>query len=495
LYRDNAAADWAEEDAELESLDPGDWDELRRLGHRMVDDALGYLRTVRDRAVWQSPPEDVRARLREPLPRKGQGVERAYSDFKKNVMPYPTGMIHPRWWGWVAGGGTPSAALYDFLASAINSSPSVFDDAPTLVERQVIEWLKELMGFPVGASGILTSGGSMANVLGLTVARNVRAPFDVRAQGLAGGPRLTVYGSTETHNSVRKAVEALGLGSEGLRRVPVDEAYRVDVAALARAMAEDRAAGLVPVAVVGNAGTVNTGAIDDLDALADLCAREGLWLHVDGAFGALAALDPELRPRLRGLERADSLAFDLHKWGYLPFEVACVLVRRDEDHRAAFAVPADYLAKAPRGLTARTRPFSDYGLQLTRGFRALKVWMSLKEHGTDRFARIIRRNVEQAAYLAARVRAEADLELLAPVPLNVVCFRWRGGGGAPLDDVNREILARLHESGVAVPSSTLLGGRFALRAAITNQRTRREDLDLLLAEVKRLGPIVAGGRE
>jgi glutamate/tyrosine decarboxylase-like PLP-dependent enzyme len=483
-----------------ETLDPQDWEALRALARRMVDDGLEYLQTVRERPVWSSPPAEVRQRLQEPAPRAPQGLEAAYRDFKDDVLPYPTGNIHPRFWGWVIGTGTPSAALAELLAGVMNSSVSTFDTGPALVELQVLSWLKELFGFPAEAGGLLVSGGSMANFLGLAIARNLRAPFDVRQSGLAGGPPLTVYASTETHNSVRKAIEALGLGRDGLRSVPVDGDYRVDLRALARLVAEDRAAGRAPVAVVGNAGTVNTGATDDLGELADFCARQGLWLHVDGAFGALAALDPELRTGLAGLERADSLAFDLHKWGYMPVEVGCVLVRREQDLPQAFAAvgDADYLRMPPRGINAAgTHVFSDHGLQLSRGFRALKVWMAFKEHGLDAFARLVRQNVEQARFLAQRVAAHPELELMAPVPLNVVCFRYRGrpGQAVAINDVNRTLLGRLQESGVAVPSSTVLRGALALRVANTNHRTRRGDLDLLVDEVVRLGRELTGGGE
>jgi glutamate/tyrosine decarboxylase-like PLP-dependent enzyme len=248
--------------------------------------------------------------------------------------------------------------------------------------------------------------------------------------------------------------------------------------------------------VIGNAGTVNTGAIDDLQSLADLCEREELWFHVDGAFGALAWLSPALRPLVQGLDRADSLAFDLHKWMYMPFEAGCALVRRERDHHRAFSLTPEYLAHSSddRGIASGAPWFSEYGLQLTRGFRALKVWMSLKEHGVQKYARLIEQNVQQARYLAARVAAEPELELVAPVPLNIVCFRYNPGSldGARLNALNEELLTRLHESGVAAPSYTTLGGRYALRAAITNHRSRREDFDILVEAVLRLGRALVG---
>jgi glutamate/tyrosine decarboxylase-like PLP-dependent enzyme len=243
------------------------------------------------------------------------------------------------------------------------------------------------------------------------------------------------------------------------------------------------------VCVVGNAGTVNTGAFDDLGRLADFCGREELWLHVDGAFGALAALAPEHRSLVAALGRADSVAFDLHKWMYVPFEAGCVLVRDASAHRDSFAVAPGYLARARGGLAVAGTWFSDYGVQLTRGFRALKVWMSLQEHGTEKYGRLIAQNIEQARYLAELVAAEPELELMAPVPLDIVCFRYVGHGSATrdLDELNRELLIRMHESGVAVPSSVTLHGRSGIRAAITNHRSRREDFDLLVVETLRMG--------
>jgi glutamate/tyrosine decarboxylase-like PLP-dependent enzyme len=330
----------------------------------------------------------------------------------------------------------------------------------------------------------------------------VAAGWDLREDGLQGAPdgqprqRLVVYGSTETHNWARKATELLGLGNRSFRRVPVDAEYRIDVGALTRMVREDRAAGMRPFCVIGTAGTVNTGATDDLAALADFCEAERLWFHVDGAFGALAYLAEELRPMLRGLERADSIGFDLHKWGSMPFECACVLVRDAEMHRAAFASTVSYLAPTARGVAAGGLPFTERGLELTRNFKALKVWMSLHANGADHHARIIAQNVRQAQTLAARVREHPSLELLAPAPLNVVCFRFVAPGmdDAALNRVNEEILLRLQERGLAVPSGTSLGGRYAIRVANVNHRSRSSDFDELVKNVVALGGEVMAER-
>lgn len=473
-----------------ESLDPEDWQAMRDLGHRMVDDMMTYLETVRERPVWQPIPVAARARFTQPVPIEPEGTERAYADFLQHVLPHPMGNIHPRFWGWVIGTGTPLGMLAEMLAAGMNPNVGGGDHIANLVELQVLEWCKEMLGYPAEASGLLVSGGSMANLIGLTVARNTQAEFDLRKHGLqASGRKMVLYGSREMHSSIQKAVELLGLGSDALRHIPVNPDFQIDIRALETAIANDRTAGYQPFCIVGNAGTVNTGAFDDLNTLADICRRERLWFHVDGAFGALAALSPALRPVVAGMERADSLAFDLHKWMYMPYEVGCILVRRSDDHRRAFSLTPAYLSHAARGLAAGSIWFSDFGVQLSRGFRALKVWMSIKEHGVEKYGRLIQQNVDQAKYLASLVDTAPDMQLLAPVPLNIVCFRFVADGwdDAAQNELNEELLIQVHESGIAVPSYTTIGGRYALRVAITNHRSRHEDFDIFVREVRRLG--------
>jgi glutamate/tyrosine decarboxylase-like PLP-dependent enzyme len=457
----------------------------------MVDEMLEYLRTVRERPVWRPMPDEAKARMRLPLPHEPSQPADVYADFLRDVLPYPMGNIHPRFWGWVIGTGTPLGALADFLAAVFNPNNGGGEDIANYLELQVIDWLKEALGYPSDASGLLVSGASESNLVALTVARHVMAGWDVRAHGVnpPGAPRLMFYASTEIHSCIPRALEILGLGHESLRKIPVDADFRIDLGALDAAIAADRAAGLKPLCVVGAAGTVNTGAYDDLNALADLCAREGLWFHVDGAFGALAALSSALRPLTRGMERADSLSFDLHKWMYVNYEAAVVLVRSKDHHYRTFTTTPPYLAHGTRGAAAGEIWLSDLGIQLSRDFKALKVWMSIKEHGIDKYARLIDQNVAQTRALAARVDSEPELERLAPVPLNIVCFRYMVPGldDAALDALNTELLLRSHEHGGSLVTSTQINGRYCLRACITNHRTVHSDIDVFVDDILAMG--------
>lgn len=478
-----------------ETLDPANWAEFSTLAHRMLDDMLGHLSTLNDRPAWTSLPPSVRSQLAgEALPLEPQGADAAYADFVENVLPYTNGNRHATFLGWVQGNGTPLGMMADMLAAGMNAHLAGLDQAPKLVELQVIRWLAELMGFPADASGLMVSGGTMANTVGLAVARYAKAGYDVRALGALGGPRLTVYASTEIHSWAQKAVELFGMGSASLRKVPVDGHFRIRMDALRAMIAEDRAAGHRPICVMGSAGTVNSGAIDDLDALADLAAEQDLWFHVDGAFGALARLSPNLAPLVKGMERADSLAFDLHKWMYLPYEVACVLVRDVDVHEATFSLTPSYLRDEGRGVIAGGIPFANRGPELTRSFKALKVWLSLKAEGVTKFARVIEQNVLQARAFADRIAQVPDVELMAPTSLNIVCFRVAPRALSPgeQDTLNKELLLRIQEQGLAIPSGSQIGGRYIIRVACSNHRTRWEDLERLAVGIERIsGEITA----
>lgn len=475
-----------------ETLDPLDWADVQALSHRVVDDAINYLRDVRDRPVWREMPAEVRSVFEAPLPRVPSPMADVYGEVSRTVMSYPMGNVHPRFWAWYMGAGNFAGALGDFLAAIQGSNLGGGNHAAALMDRQVVNWCKQMLGFPASASGTLVSGGSMANIIGLTVARNAKAGVDVREHGVAAIEKpLRFYGSDQLHSCHRKAMEALGLGNRALCRIPTDASLCIDVPALRAAIAQDRAAGFEPACIIGSAGTVNTGAIDDLQALAALASEEGMWFHVDGCIGALIAIAPENAHLVAGIEKADSVALDPHKWLHAPFEVGCALVRDAAAHRRTFAVTPEYLESTPRGL-ASGEWLNDYGLQTTRGFRALKVWMALKQHGLDKFGRLIDQNIAQAGHLARLIEAEPLLELATAPTINIVCFRYQPGlAGEPLKALNTEIMLRLQEEGIAALSDTTVHGQHWLRVAIANHRTRRGDLDLLVRETLRLGREIA----
>ena len=472
------------------SLDPTDWDAFAKLGHRLLDEALDYLRTVGERPVWQPVPDAVKATFREPLPALGLGAEATAAEAVRRILPYTTGNIHPRFFGWVHGSGTAGGLLAELLAATMNANVGGRDHGAVYVERQVIDWCRQLFDFPGSTGGLMVSGTSIATLIGLAVARHHHAGCDVRAEGIAAAPRRLVgYASREAHSSVARAFEILGLGRHALRSIPVGADYRIELEQLELAIAADRRLGFKPFCVIGTAGTATTGAIDDLAALADLAAAQGLWLHVDGAFGALAALSPELKPKLAGIERADSLAFDFHKWLHVPYDAGCILVREGDLQRQAFTFHADYLQRASRGLAGGEPWFCELGPELSRGFRALKVWFTLKEHGTRRLGEAISANCRQARHLAALVLEQERLQLMAPVALNIVCFRVRDGAlsAAETDRLNAEIVADLQESGIAAPSTASLPKGLAIRVNLTNHRTTEADLGRLLEAVIEIG--------
>jgi glutamate/tyrosine decarboxylase-like PLP-dependent enzyme len=415
---------------------------------------------------------------------------------RDHILPHPFGNVHPRAWGWVNGTGTTVGAFADMMTAGMNSNTWAGNQSATHVEARVLDWVRSIVGWPAETSAVLVSGGSTANLVCLSAARDDRAGHDISRTGIhALGKQLVCYASEQVHNSVDKAIGLLGIGWDNIRRIPADDQFRMQIPALENAIRQDLAVGRTPFAVVATAGTVNTAAFDDIAAAADLCDRFGLWLHVDGAFGAMAGLSPTLRPLIAGIERADSVAIDLHKWLFVPIGIGCALVRSPDAHKRPFSPPAQYLARLERGVISGDHNFAVLSPELTRPFRALKVWLSLHSHGTDVYRRLVEQNVRQARHLEQRIRAVTSLELMAPVSLNVVCFRYNPGNldGPQLDALNTELLLRIQESGIAIPSSTVLGGAFVLRVAITNHRTRMADLDRLVDTTLSLGASLAAG--
>jgi aromatic-L-amino-acid/L-tryptophan decarboxylase len=468
-----------------ETLDPENWDDIRAQGHRMLDDMIDYIANIRDNPVWRPIPDDVRAQFQAELPRQPSDIGEVYREFTDFIAPYATGNVHPGFMGWVHGGGTAVGMLAEMLAAGLNANLGGRDHIPIEVERQIVEWTRSMFSFPSGASGIFVTGTSMANLMAVLVARTTVLGQSVRQSGVGDeGASLTAYTSTAAHGCIAQAMDLAGFGSDALRCIEADRFHRIDVAALRARIASDRDAGLKPFLVVGSAGTVDIGAIDDLRALSSLCREEGLWFHVDGAYGALGVLSPELAPLLAGLENADSIAFDFHKWGQVPYDAGFLIVRDGDRHRQTFAAPAAYLRRETRGLAAGSVWPCDLGPDLSRGFRALKTWFTLKTYGTERLGTMIARTCALAGYLEARVLAEPRLELLAPVQLNIVCFRYRA---ADANKVNGDIVIDIQESGIAAPSTTMLDGELAIRAAIVNHRTDTCDIDALISAVLNFG--------
>jgi glutamate/tyrosine decarboxylase-like PLP-dependent enzyme len=482
------------EEPHLDPRTDAEWEEARRAAHRLVDRVIDQHRGLRDGRCWTPMPAESREALGAAPPREGLELEAALAAAERHIQPYTSGNRHPRFWGWVKGTGTLPGILGQWMATGMNANVFGGNQGPALLELQVLEWFRQGMGFPEGSSGLLVDGGSMANILGLAVARHRATDGRCKTDGPEACAGLRIYASEAVHNSVQKGAELLGLGSRAVRAVPVDDLGRADLTAMEAAIAADRRVGLRPFCIVGSACTVGTGAMDPLLGLRRLADREGLWFHVDGAIGALGRLSEALRPRFEGLELADSLAFDLHKWGQVPYDAGCLLVRDGNLHRETFQVGAKYLGTMDGGMVAHgCHMFHAYSPLLSRGDRALKVWMTFTALGLDRLAAIFEKNVAQAVFLGERVDAHPELERLAPTGLNIVCFRYRGGlaDEVRLDAVNEAILVELQESGFCVMSPFRIGDHFCLRACISNHRTTRADLEALVARVVQAGKRLA----
>jgi glutamate/tyrosine decarboxylase-like PLP-dependent enzyme len=468
-------------------LEPADWQQFRTQGHRMLDDMFDYLQGIRQRPVWQPVPDQARAAFRSPLPAQGSDLADVHQQFMDNILPYAIGNTHPGFFGWVHGGGTAAGMLAEMLAAGLNANCGGRDHIPIEVERQVVRWMAELFGFPASSSGLFVTGSSMANMIAVLVARYRALGREVRSHGIPPKRQLVAYASAGAHGCIAQAMDLAGLGSANLRKIPMNARFQMDITALETAITADRQAGLQPFFVAGTAGTVDVGAIDELPLLSAIAERNGLWFHVDGAYGALAALSPELRPLLDGIELADSIACDFHKWGQVPYDAGFILVRDGEIHLDTFASRDTYLRRDERGMAANSPWPCDFGPDLSRGFRALKTWFTFQVFGAERIGQVIYETCLLARYLEERIQAQPELELLAPVALNIVCFRHRAAGHTDIDAFNAALIADVQESGIAAPSATTVRGKLAIRAAIVNHRTGQSDIDALLDAVLQLG--------
>lgn len=467
------------------TLDPENWQDFRLQGHRMLDDMFDYLENLRDRPVWQPIPGEVKAVFERAMPKEPGDLTAAHEVFMQDILPYAIGNAHPGFMGWVHGGGTPVGMLAEMLAGGLNANLGGREQIPVEVERQLLRWARGLFSYPATASGLFVTGTSMANFISVLVART-GADRAVRKEGISA--KLVAYTSASAHVSIAQALDMAGIGTEALRKIPLDANFRMDVSALTRAIERDKADGLIPFLIAATAGTVDTGAIDPLNAIADIATREGIWYHVDGAYGALGMLAANIAPLLSGIERADSIAFDFHKWGQVPYDAGFVLVRDGDLHYDTFASPAAYLQRDARGMAAGSPWPCDYGPDLSRGFRALKTWFTLQVYGTEKLGRVISNTCALAQYLRELVDTTPMLELLAPVALNIVCFRYRS---AEPNRVNADIVLALQESGIVAPSTTTIDGQLAIRAAIVNHRTQRRDIDALIAATLVFGAVAA----
>jgi aromatic-L-amino-acid/L-tryptophan decarboxylase len=467
-------------------------DEVRRMGRLAADAVAEHREKLTSRPVFGKVGRDAPL-FEEPLPQEGRPFEEVLAFVREHVMPFPFGNSHPRFFGFINATADPVGITADYLAAAMNPNCWGGDHAAVHVEKEVMRWIAEIVGYPESAEGILVSGGSMANFTALAAARRAVTPGNVREDGLAGEgrPRLVVYASDQVHHCVDKAVDLLGLGTRNLRKIETDGRFRIRLDLLEAAIAADRRAGLLPAIVVGNAGTVNTGAIDPLDELAGICRRESLWFHADGAYGAMARLSRELAPLFAGLEHADSIAADPHKWLYVPYEAGATLVREPGRLAATFRKFPEYLATDAESPFPGPVWFAERGVELSRGFKALKVWMGLKTHGVLAYGRSIDNDVALARFLSDEVDRRPDFERMADQVLSIANFRYRPAGAGlsdeELDRLNRRIVNRLVGDGSFLLAPTILKGRAAMRACIVNFRTTEQDLTFLLDEAARVG--------
>ena len=483
-----------------------DFKDLRESSEQCYNLLVDYLENIRSASILPDKPMDqIKKEIWESLPQTEMSLSDVLVECQEKIIANAVRFGHPRFLGWVLPSGTFSGALADGIASTINQNVAVSGARmATVVELLVLDWIKQIIGYDQDAAGILVSGGSQANLIGLVVARNVSSGFDVGANGLCQRKKMMLYASEEIHFCVPKAVNILGIGTDNIRWVKVDQDFCMDAKDLEMQIVEDRARGYFPFCVVATAGTVNTGAIDPLDSIADICQRYNLWFHVDAAYGGFASISSNLKSLMQGIDRADSIALDPHKWLFVPYEAGCILVKNPEYMKNTFSMDASYLHLNDDTGTSNTYvDFSNYGIQLSRQFRALKIWMSLKQYGIQKYGRMIEQNVNLAKYLEVLIDESFDFETLTPASLSVCCFRYfpgdlrekyREGDTSEKDKIDTYLnrlnlsIARAMRSGHrALLSSTMLRDKFVLRACIINFRTTKKDIQDIIEIVRELG--------
>ncbi len=470
-------------------------DLFRRLLYQSADAIVDFYEELDQRRTRQIDcPVQTAALFAEPMPEACGDPERVVQEIQTKVFNTANMNVGPNYYGYVTSGGTQIGAVAEALAGALDQNGAKWDLSPPAValERLVVAWIAEFIGYSGSSAGVLTSGGSEANLVGLAAARRAMTPWDIGAKGMAEHTPMTAYVSSEGHSSLDKAVDLLGIGRNQLRKIPVKRDFTIDMDALEARVHKDRALGMRPFCVIGNAGAVNTGAVDPLDRLADFCADQGLWLHVDAAYGGPAAAVDDTQSLFTGMARADSLAIDPHKWLYAPYEAGCALVQDLAPLQRVYRMNADYLDRNDAGLDVY-EPYQ-HSFPLSRGFKALKIWATFKTYGAERLRAAIEDNIRSARYMAELVEQADDLELLAPVPLSIVCFRYVGDGRfdpSVLDDISRCILKEIERDGRVFLSGTKLNGAIALRACLVNHRTERSHAERVVAIVREIGARVA----
>ena len=475
-----------------ETLDPENWDELTVLGHHIVEDMMEYLKTIRNQP-YLDPTPDVEKALMTTLTETGDGEDNVYNIIKEYVIPYSIKHTRPDFWGHVAGTGSPFGMLTEMIIGGMNHA--VGHGPLAFINQQTFNWIKELLEFPEEYGGVFVSGGSEANFTGLAVARNAKAQVDIKTEGMQGVQnKMTLYCSEETHACLDRSVELLGLGNDALRWIKTDDHFRIELSSLKKAIKKDREKDYHPFCVIGNAGTVNSGAFDDLNTLADLCNKEDLWLHVDAAFGAWVKLSKKYKHLADGMERADSVAIDLHKWMNMPYIIACALVRDRQAHYSTFAYgqQAKYLRTAFDELEKVSDNFLEMSLGLSTPDYGLKAYMLLRAYGRDKYSKLVEQNIDQINYLAELIKREPNLELTAPVVSNIACFRYKHEGltESDLEDINKLILNELFKINLWMLSDTTIKKKYTLRACNVNHRTRYADFEKLVDRITTIGDII-----
>lgn len=469
-------------------------EQLRELLYQASDIVVRLYTNIGKKKIFhEKSPIEVQALFDEPLPRKHDDIRRLLDRVESDVFGAATLNISPHFLAYVMGGANHVGILAELLGAALNQNCTKWHIAASAaeIEQQVVRWIAEFIDYPSDAGGVLVSGGSVANLTCLAVARKVKAPFDVAKDGVGAGPPLTVYVSAEGHSCLDKSLDVLGLGKNQLRKIPVKDDFTINVEKLEEQILEDKSAGYYPICIIGNGGTVNSGAVDPLDTLADICSKYNLWFHVDAAYGGPAAATAIARDLFKGIERADSVALDPHKWLYVPFEAGCVLVKNRQDLRDTFSILPDYL-RSDVDKSERLN-FMEYSFQLSRNFKALKVWMTFKAYGAEMLRAAIQENITTMRYLASLIDQSDDFERLAPVPLSAVCFRYRTDDvqyhhdEEYLSSLNKKLLDAVEKDGRVFITGTMIRGKTALRACCVNHRTQPRNVEYLLSVLRELG--------